>query len=458
MPTPLGRHGLLPDQPYPSYQSYLSAQPPEALRSALESTPEELLGEIERSGLRGRGGAGFPAATKWRTLAEHSCGRRFVVCNASEGEPGTFKDRALLRANPYSLLEGMLVAARVIGARELFIGIKARYRREIRRLQQAFREIRLSGLAGDVELVLVEGPDHYLFGEEKALLNVLEGGSPMPREAHYPPYEWGLQANAASPNPALVNNVETFSRVATIVRHGGESFAAIGSPDTPGPLLFTVCGDVRRPGVYELPSGTSLEELFHQVAGGPRPGRTLRAALSGVSNPVLPADRFLTPATFGDLQEAGGGLGSAGFLVLDDSRSLPRVAQSVARFLAVESCNQCTSCMVGLETASSKLDALLEDPGGAPGPLLDQALEAALSAPSQNRCYLPVQGSILVPSLVERFPEDFRPGAPGLDPELPRFPIFKIEDFDEEQGDFVYDESHARKQLDWSYVPEGMAV
>jgi NADH:ubiquinone oxidoreductase subunit F (NADH-binding) len=443
-------HLLLPDSPYETYGDHLARYGRDAFVDALARPPEELLAEVLRSGLRGRGGAGFPTGVKWRTVRAHPCTTKVVVCNAAEGEPGTFKDRTLLRRNPYLALEGMLIAARVVGASQLYVGIKASFPREIARLQQAWEELQAEGLIDGIDLTIVEGPDEYLFGEEKALLNVLEGGMPMPREAHYPPYEWGVDATPASPNPAVVNNVETFAHVATIARFGGASFRELGSDDTPGTILFTISGDVRRPGVYEREAGISLRELLEEVAGGPREGRRFQAVLSGVSNPVLPASKLDVAADFGSLALARFGLGSAGLMVLDDSRSMARVAQAAARFLAVETCNQCTSCMHGLRTASKNLDRLFLDEGEAEE-LAARAVDAALAAPHQNRCYLPVQGSILIPSLIETFSDQFQGGAAALDPEGETYLLPKIVDFDEEAGRFVYDHYQPFKQFDWTY-------
>ena len=456
MSDPAPDHYLLPDVPVTTYEEHLARYG--YLARSLARSPDELLAEVRRSGLRGRGGAGFPTGVKWRTVRAHPCPTKYVVCNAAEGEPGTFKDRTLLRRNPYLALEGMLVAARVVGAKQLYVGIKASFPGEVERLQGAWGELQEAGLVEGLDLTIVEGPDEYLFGEEKALLNVLEGGMPMPREAHYPPYEWGLYATTASPNPTVVNNVETFAHVATIARFGGASFRELGTDDTPGTVLYTISGDVQRPGVYELEAGVSLRELLGEVAGGPREGRRIQAVLSGVSNPVLRGDRLDVAADFGSLKLARFGLGSAGFMVLDDSRSMARVAQAVARFLAVETCNQCTSCMHGLRTASKTLDRLFLDDGEAEE-LANQAVDAALAAPHQTRCYLPVQGSILVPSLVETFPEQFRDGAAALGAASEEYLLPKIVDFDEEAGRFRYDHYQPFKQFDWTYqVPADFDV
>ncbi len=447
----LAAHRLLPDAPFGSYADYHKATGPSAVLKARKMKPEAVLAEVERSGLRGRGGAGFPTGTKWRSVQEHSCTRRSVVCNAAEGEPGTFKDRYLLRWNPYAALEGMLVAAHAIGTHEINIAIKASFAREIDRLRRALAELREAGLLEGIEHRIVEGPEEYLFGEEKAILNVIEGQGPLPREAHYPPYERGLFATPDSPNPALVNNVETFAHVPGILRHGGESFRRIGTADTPGTLLFTLSGDVARPGVYEAPAGITLRELFYRLGDGPKGGRTFKGALSGVSAGFIGPEKFETHVDFGSLKMIGSGLGSAGFIVLDDRTSIPRVAQALARFLYVESCNQCTACKHGLRTASGALDEMF-DPKTASADDPERALFGARSAPQGNRCYLPVQAATVLPSLMTRFKAEFdhlvaHPGA------LPaKYVLPKIMDFVEEGRTFIYDLRQGHKNPDWTFM------
>jgi NADH:ubiquinone oxidoreductase subunit F (NADH-binding) len=340
------------------------------------------------------------------------------------------------------------VAAHVVGAERAYIAIKASFAKEIDRLRRALGE--MASAIAHLPVELVEGPEEYLFGEEKALLEVIEGNGPLPREAHYPPYEVGLFATPLETNPCVVNNVETYAHVPSIVRSGAKSFREIGTQDTPGTLIFTLSGELERPGVYEAQAGIPLETLIHEFGGGPRRGRKLVAALSGVSTGVLPANRFRTPADFGSLALAGSGLGSAGFVLLDDATSIPRVAQAVTRFLFVESCNQCSACKAGLRTASRALDTLFEKEPPRPD-VLDRALFGARSAPQGNRCYLPVQASFLVPSLADRFKSQFdllarRPAEFGLAWLLP-----KMIDYDPQAHVFKYDERQAHKLPDWSY-------
>ena len=277
---------------------------------------------------------------------------------------------------------------------------------------------------------------------------MIEGGEPMPRAAHYPPYERGLFASGTRPNPALVNNAETFGHVPSIVRAGAASFRQLGTQDTPGTCLYTIAGDVNRPGIYEREAGVTLRELLFEAAGGPREGRTFRAVLAGVASPVITPERFDTPADFGSLQLIGSGLGSAGFVAYDDTRSMPRLAQSVSRFLFVESCNQCSACKAGLRIASEAIDELFD---AATDDDVPRALYGARSAPQGNRCYLPVQGSVLIPNLLETFGADFdallrQPGRQA-DP----VPIPKLNDYDPSAHTFTLDADQERKQPDWTF-------
>ncbi len=441
---------LLPEEPFASYDEYVERMGGSAVEKARAMEPEAVIAEVLEAGLRGRGGAGFPTGIKWRTLRDHPCETRFVVCNAAEGEPGTFKDRYLIRKNPYALMEGLLIAAHAISARDIYLATKASYSRELSRLRLCIGEFAAAGLLSGVNFTLVEGPDEYLFGEEKALLEVIEGNEPMPREAHYPPYELGLFASPVSPNPALVNNAETFAHVPSIVRSGAAAFRSLGTHDTPGTLLFTVLGAVRRPGVYECEAGIPLKTLFYECAGGPLAGQPFKAAISGVSSRIIPAERFDTAADFSSLQLIGSGLGSAGFFVLDQQVSMPRLAQAAARFLYVESCNQCSACKHGLRTASEALNELF-NPALASADDIPRALYGARSAPQGNRCYLPVQGSVLIPSIYDRFKDEF--DAILSQPSHSSEPVLipKIIDFIEETNSFILDERLPRKKPDWTY-------
>src|SRR3954466_15663841 len=247
---------LLLDPPHTTLADYRAAGGGTALERASARGDEWVLDELTRAGLRGRGGAGFPAARKWRSVRDGGAalGDRFVVANGAEGEPGTFKDRPLLQTNPYQVIEGLSVAAFVVGAREAFVAVKASFRAEIATLERALREMADAGLLCDAPVTLVAGPEEYLFGEEKALLEVIEGNDPMPR--WLPPYLHGLFAttpqegwsgtdrpntdDVVGSNPTLVNNAETFANVPLVLARGADWYRTIGTDDTPGPLLCTV--------------------------------------------------------------------------------------------------------------------------------------------------------------------------------------------------------------------------
>ncbi|HEX5036865.1 MAG TPA: NADH-ubiquinone oxidoreductase-F iron-sulfur binding region domain-containing protein [bacterium] len=447
-------HHVLPEKAYESYGSYLHVVGPSAIRVARALRPEEILAHVGASGLRGRGGAGFPTGRKWEAIAGHPCPTRYVVCNAAEGEPGTFKDRWLIRKNPYAVIEGLLVAAHAVSAKAAYIAVKRSFLPEMRSLKRALRE-----MAEDLFLpvTIVTGPEEYLFGEEKALLNVMEGEGPFPRPVEQPPYEWGLFATEISANPTLVNNAETFAHVSTILRLGSESFRRLGTQDTPGTLIVTLSGAIRRPGVYEIPAGLPLRELLSDHGGGPLPGRSFKAVLSGVSSAPVLAKDFLTPCDFGSFQAIGSGLGSCGFVALDNATSAPRVAQAVARFLYVESCMQCSACKVGLGAASEAVDEMFSKKATPDDP--EKAAIAARSAPQGNRCYLPVQGAALIPALLSAFKEEFdalirAPGASSED----AWTLPKMTDFDEEKGVFLYDDRQRLKEPDWTYREETVRV
>jgi NADH:ubiquinone oxidoreductase subunit F (NADH-binding) len=430
-------HWLLEGPVAASYADYLEWAQGSASLRALELGPARVMDRLEAAGLRGRGGAGFPTARKWRTVASHACPTRYVVCNAAEGEPGTFKDRWLLRHNPFAVLEGMLVAAHTIGAKAIYVAIKSSFVHEEEALRRAIEELRRVGRVDDVPIRIVRGPDEYLFGEEKALLNVIEGEGPLPREADEPPYEVGLYARPGSPNPALVNNVQTFAHVSTIVNHDG--FRDLGTEDTPGTILVTLSGYVRRPGVYEIEAGLPLRTLITRHGGGFAGDAQAELVLAGVSAPPIEARHFDVLLEFGALQALGSGLGSAGFIVIDPKVSRLWVARGIARFLYVESCNQCSACKAGLGLASDAIESMLSQ-GVADPALLERATIAAHGAPQGNRCYLPVQGAALIPRLLQ--------GAKlaGLPWSVP-----KMVDFDERTRRFTYDESQERKRPDWTY-------
>lgn len=442
----------------PDLAAWLGDGGGDGLGRALALGPSATVAEIERSGLRGRGGAGFPTGRKWRSIraAGVDAGERYVVVNAAEGEPGTFKDRAILRANPYQVLEGAVIAAVTVGARRAYVGLKRTFRTELDRLERALSELEAEQLTAGVEIVLVAGPDHYLLGEETGLLQVIEGDDPLPRWA--PPYQHGLfatgpQAGWAGPpardagaeagaHPTLVNNVETIASVPHLLARGVDWYRSMGTEASPGPVVATVVGDVVRPTVVEVPMGTPLWELIEGHAGGVPDGRAVKAVLSGFANPVLGAEALDAPVSHEGLAAVGGGLGSAGFIVYDDRTNLVEVARLASNFLYVESCGQCPPCKLGTGAITERLDRLARGVG-------DEADVEAIGArlatvTDANRCYLGTQEQVLIASILRRFPEDVVAAldggiaARGL--EVPK--LLEVDRFDPDQ---------ARKQPDWTY-------
>ena len=274
-----------------------------------------------------------------------------------------------MRANPYQLLEGVAIASLAVGAKEVFIAIKRTFNREIAALERAMDEMRDAGMFGSpVSLVL--GPDEYLFGEEKALLEVIEGNAPLPRQL--PPYQYGLFATALqlgwaaheaepgttptrSVNPTLVNNVETLSNVPHILAKGAEWFRSFGTDLSPGIVVCTVVGDVTRPGVGEVELGVSLGDAIERIGGGVPDGRSIKAVFSGISNPVLVAADLDTPLSYEAFAAIGSGLGAAGFIVYDDRTCIVELAHAFSRFLYVESCGQCPACKLGTQAITERL-------------------------------------------------------------------------------------------------------
>lgn len=459
---------VLSRTPCLSLADYCAAGGMSGLTAARAVSAEVVVALLEDSGLRGRGGAGFPTGVKWRTVLEFASpeGPPVVVVNAAEGEPGTFKDRALIRNNPYRVLEGALIACRVMGASELIIAIKESFDTEIGRLRQAVQEVSAGGWAGGIDVRVEMGPSHYLFGEETALLNVLDGGQPFPRVT--PPYRRGVdldgehdpdQAPSLATNdprtgtpPALVNNVETFANVPGIVLRGAAWFREYGTADSPGTVVCTITGSTERHGVAEVAMGTRLIDAIDAIGGGPRLGRRLVGAISGVANAFVAADAFDTPLTYEHTRAIGSGLGSAGFIVFDDDDDLHDVAAQISRFLAVESCGQCVPCKRdGLAIADTfNRDESNGETGRA------ERRDRLTTVADGARCALARQHRDVISSMLDsieirstRSDDRSASADSGSDPDAGRAVVLPIIEMDE--GRAEYDERQMRKQPDWSY-------
>lgn len=421
-------------EPMASAGEYRAAGGGEALAAALTAPAAEVIAEVVRSGLRGRGGAGYPAGAKWRAVRADPCPVKYLVCNAAEGEPGTFKDRWILRRNPYQVLEGIAIAAYAIGARAAFIVIKRSFTREIDALARAMREMTDAGLTGPAPVSIVPGPAEYLFGEEKAAAEVVEGSEPLPRIL--PPYRVGLFARPGSPNPTVTNNVETLANVPAILRDGAAAFRATGTAASPGTMIFTLCGDVRRPGVYELPLGTPLLSLLSGNGGGSRDGHKLKAVFPGASNAILTPAQFGTPLDFEAMRSAGSGLGSGGFIAYDQSACIVAATLAFSRFLAAESCGQCPACTKG----TSEITAALERIEGGTGSTGD--VEAIVSrcgsVTGGQRCALPTGESLLAESAIRQFRDEFDAHLGQACPRPRDLPVPVLAGFDQAASRFRY--------------------
>jgi NADH-quinone oxidoreductase subunit F len=444
---------LLTGDPVPSAEEYVARGGGRGLAAAWALSPDDVIELVRRSGVRGRGGAGFPTGIKWRTVREDPCPTKYVVCNAAEGEPGTFKDRWLIRANPYLVVEGLGIAAYAVGAERAFIGIKAGFGPEVARLSAAMEEMAERDLVGPVPVELIQGPDEYLFGEEKALLEVIEGNDPLPRIV--PPWMEGLFRRPDSPNPTAVNNVETLANVPLILDRGPEWFRSFGTEDSPGTMLFTLCGDVRSPGVYELPLGYSLRDLVEGVGGGVPEGRRLKMVFPGASNTIISPEQLDTPLGFDPMRAVGTGLGSGGFVVYDDSACVVRATLAFSRFLYVESCAQCPACKHGTGAITALLERI--DRGEGSDADVETILARALTVTDAQRCALPTGETLIAQSAIQVFGSEFAEHLGRACPRPRDLPVPKILDFDEAAGDFRFDERYHLKQPDWTYADETSA-
>ena len=327
-----------------------------ALRKALgEYTPDEIVELVKESNLRGRGGAGFPTGMKWSFVPKAPGKPKYLCCNADEGEPGTFKDRIIMERDPHQLIEGLAVSAYAIGAETAYVYIRGEYVTAIRRMEQAIAEAHENGYLGtgilgsnfNFMVYIHRGAGAYICGEETAMLESLEGKRAQPRLKPPFPAVAGLYAS-----PTVINNVETLACVPHIVMRGPGWFRGIGPDRSPGPKLYCLSGQVRKPGLYELPMGISLHELVEEHAGGPLPGRKVKAVIpGGVSAPVIPASELEVGMDFDSLTAAGSMLGSAGVVVIDDSTCMVKLATRIIEFFHHESCGKCTPCREGLDWA-----------------------------------------------------------------------------------------------------------
>ena len=349
-------------------EEYIATGGYEALGKVLtEMKPEEVIDEIIKSGLRGRGGAGFPTGLKWKFTREVQSDEKYVICNADEGDPGAFMDRAILEGDPHSVLEGMAIAAYAIGAKQGYIYVRAEYPLAVKRLEVAIKQARKYGLLGknifetgfDFDVELRMGAGAFVCGEETALIASIEGkrGQPRPK----PPYPaqsglWG--------KPTLINNVETLANVRHIILNGASWFSSIGTEKSKGTKVFALSGKVVNTGLVEVPMGITLRELVFDIGGGVPNGKRFKAVqIGGPSGGCVPEEYLDTPVDYESLKELGTIMGSGGLIVLDEDDCMVNIAKCFLEFTMEESCGQCVPCRVGLKQMYDILDKITKGEG-----------------------------------------------------------------------------------------------
>ena len=381
-----------------------------AARKALTSmTPAQVIEEVTRAKLRGLGGAGFPAGRKWSFVPKETTKAKYLVVNADEGEPGTFKDRYIMERDPHALLEGMIIAAYAVGSHKAYVYIRGEYFQSAKRLQRAIDEAysqswlgkNIQGTGFDLDVVIHRGAGAYICGEETALLTSLEGGKGFPRLKPPFPAISGLFAS-----PTIVNNVETLACVPFILRHGAERFAEIGTEGQGGTRLFCVSGHVVRPGVYEASVGVTLRELIEKAAGGVRDGNKLKAVIpGGISAKILTADEIDVAMDFDSLMAAGSMAGSGGVIVMDETTCMVRALESAARFFADESCGQCSPCREGTGWVHRILRRIVGGRGGVQD--LNDLLAIAGDMEGNTICVFADAAAWPVQSYIKKFRHEF---------------------------------------------------
>ena len=351
-----------------SITEYIAVNGYEACGKALtEMTPEEVIAVVKKSGLRGRGGAGFPTGLKWELTRKAVGDKKYVICNADEGDPGAFMDRSLLEGDPHRIIEGMIIAAYAIGAGEGYIYVRAEYPLAIRRLEIALKQAKEYGFLGEdifgsgfsFNLKIKKGAGAFVCGEETALMASIEGQRGMPRPK--PPFPsvsglWG--------KPTNINNVETYGNIPDIIRGGAEAYRAVGTEQSTGTKVFALTGKINNTGLVEVPMGMSLKEIIYDIGGGVSDGRELKAVqIGGPSGGCIPADLLDLPIDYESLRDAGAMMGSGGMVVMDDTTCMVDVARFFLKFTQSESCGKCTPCREGTKRMLEILDRLCSGEG-----------------------------------------------------------------------------------------------
>jgi len=333
---------------------YLAHEGFQALERCREMNPDDIIQTVTDSGLRGRGGAGFPTGQKWALTRNAPGETKYVICNGDEGDPGAFMDRMILESYPYRVLEGMAIAARAAGAREGILYIRAEYPLAVRRIREAIARGEERGLFGNLHLRIMEGAGAFVCGEETALLASLEGRRGMPSLRPPFPAEKGLHGM-----PTLINNVETFATVPWILRHGAEEYAALGTPESRGTKVFALAGKIARGGLIEVPMGITIREIVEEIGGGIAGGRRFKAVqIGGPSGGCIPAELADTPVSYESLTSLGAIMGSGGLVVIDDGDCMVDIARYFLEFTQHQSCGRCTFCRIGTRRILDILERL----------------------------------------------------------------------------------------------------
>jgi NADH-quinone oxidoreductase subunit F len=374
----------------------------EMLQRALKLEPEDVLAELQKSGIRGRGGAGFAMGTKASFIPKGDMDK-YVVCNADESEPGTFKDRELMQKNPHLLIEGICIAAYAVGANKAFIFIRGEYDLQATILEEALEEAKAADMIGDLDLWVHRGAGAYICGEETALLDALEGKRGNPRLKPPFPAVQGLYRG-----PTLINNVETLMNAPLILRMGGEEYAKIGTERSTGTKVVSVSGCVQRPGNYDIELGVPSREIIYGLAGGPDEGRSIKCWFpGGSSSPVLPGtDEYIDlPYDFDSMAKAGSMLGSGAIIVVDDSIPIVDVALKTAKFYRHESCGKCTPCREGTNWTVKMLERIHS---GEATPM-DLDIMASVQDQIMGNCLCVLGDAMAMPiaSMIQHFREEF---------------------------------------------------
>ncbi len=389
--------------------SYLKSGGYTALKTALAMEPQEIVDKVKESGLRGRGGAGFPTGLKWGFIPHDTEKPVYLCCNADESEPGSFKDREIIERDPHQMLEGMLIAARAVGARKMYIYIRGEMPFGAGVIENALKEAYAAGYLGEnvmgsgfnVDAVLFRGAGAYICGEETGMLESIEGKNGEPRPKPPFPAQSGLFGC-----PTVVNNVETLACVPHIINRGAQWFSSIGTPKNTGTKIFGLSGCVNRPGLYELPLGISLRELIYEYGGGIAGGKQLKAVSpGGSSSAILSADEIDITMDFDTLNGIGSMLGTAGVTVMDETVSMVSAARNLAHFYRDESCGQCVQCREGTWWLEKMLSRIESGAGSEEYP--DIILDACSQMRGTTICALADGCAMPVDSIVRKFRNEF---------------------------------------------------